>query len=123
MSTLRVRHMPLQDLAAFVFRQRRFDGGPAQESVARIHDLGARLLEPFQRRRARRRFTDALGRDDAVVERFGERAAHDRARRIDLHRIAALERGQAGGFERLERERQRERMPLGDEGGKAASES
>ena len=47
----------------------------------------------------------------------------DRARRIDLHRIAALERGQAGGFERIERERQRKWMTLGDEGGKAAAQS
>ena len=103
--------------------QRRGDRRAAQEPVARVDQFGARLLEPLHRRRAGRGLGDALGRGDVVVERLGERAAQHRPRRIELHRIAALDRRQAGALERLERKRQRERMTLGDERGKAAAKS
>ena len=93
----------LQDFAALVLRQRRFDRGAAQESVAGIHHFGARLFEPLQRGRARRGFGDAFGRGDVLVQRLRQRAAQRRARRIELDRIAALDRRQPGALERLER--------------------
>jgi len=113
----------LEDLAALVLRQRRVDGRAPQESVARLHELRARLLEAFRRGGARRRFGNAVRRRDLVVEGFCERAAERRPRGIELHRIATLEGAQPGRLERVDRVWQCKGMALGDERREAAGES
>jgi hypothetical protein len=113
----------LEDFAALVLGQRSFDGGAAQEAVTGIHHFGSGLFEAFQRGGARRRFGDSFRRQHVVVQRLRQRAAQHRARRIELHRIAALDRRQSRALERNEGVWQRERMALGNKGGKAATET
>ena len=113
----------LEDFAALVLGERRFDRRAAQESVAGVDQLRARLLEPLGRRHARRGFGDAFRRGDVLVQRLRQRATQRGPRRIELHRVAALDGADAGALERLERMLQRKRVTLGDEGGETAGEA
>ena len=113
----------LQDLAALGLGERGLDGGAAQEPVARLDQLGARLLEPLDGGGAGRGLGDAFRRGDLRVQHARHRAAERHAGRIELDGIARLDGANAGLFERLERHAKRKRIALGDEGAEAARQA
>src|SRR5688572_33314565 len=64
---------PFQDLAAFVFRQRRFDRRPAEKSITGVNELGPRLFEALGRAHAGRCIRSSFRRREMLVEGLGER--------------------------------------------------
>ena len=113
----------LQDLAPFGLGERGLDRGTPQETVARINQLGTRLLEPLDGGCARRGFGHPWRRRHLRVQHARERAPERHAGRIELHRIARLDGADAGFFKRLERHAKRKRIAFGDEGAEAAGEA
>ena len=89
----------LEHFAALVFRQRRFDRRPAHESIARLDDFGARLLQALQSPIVPG-VVSAIPSGAATFS-YSALASARRRRRprgIELDRIAALDRRQARRF-------------------------
>ena len=76
-------HHAAQDLAALIGRERGADGLAGEKPVARLDDLGARLLQPFDRRYAGRRLVDPVRCVQCVVETRCQLAAKRRAQGLE----------------------------------------
>jgi hypothetical protein len=110
-----------QHLEALVAGERRLDGGAAQEAVAvveqRSHRLSRSASPPMSAASCRQ--CPAAGR---AAPASPELAAQRRPERVDVRLTARL--GAAGHrITRVERLRERERMPLGDERAEPAGET
>ena len=110
-----------QNLAPLVGVQRRLDRRAAEESVARVDEVGVRLRDARLGRGPRRRVRQAR-RQRARVEAPRQLAAERFTERIE---IGVAHRGTAtrDGLERIDRVGQREGIPFGDERAEVARQA